>query len=432
MEIRARRLALDDLEQLVELDSQCFATPWLSKKLAEELENTDAIVFGAFEQGALVGAICARLVYDEIWIFRIMTRPQMRRQKIAHKLLAQIDAAAHAFEQPCDLWLEVSAHNPSAIAFYEREGFRVKQVRKGYYPKERDQKMEADALVMKRKSEPWTLDYELKDFGEGYKLERYGNNTIMRPDAAAVGKPRQNRSSWVYQASCERSGPKGFLWEHSLDFQEPWTISRGPLNFELRTSQSKNIGLFPEQENNWNWLSKTISRSQKPLKVLNLFAYTGGATLICAQNGTEVCHVDSARSAVRWASENATRSGLATHPIRWIVDDAQEFIAKELRRGHRYDGIILDPPPMGHGQGGRFEFRKDAFELVASCKKLLAKEPAFFLLNAYAMNLTASQIGQLIGPILGLPLEVGELQIKESTGDRALSCSVFARYRPGN
>jgi 23S rRNA (cytosine1962-C5)-methyltransferase len=354
---------------------------------------------------------------DELSVFRIMTLHKFRRKKIAHALLERATAFAQTLSPALDLWLEVSEKNESAIAFYTREGFEMVSRRKDYYP-------EGDAFVMKRLHQKRKLDYELLDFGEGYKLERFGSVILKRPDVAAIGQPQQAISDWQFDAACERTG-RDYRWTKML---EPWAISYGPMLLELRSSQSKNIGVFPEQEANWTWLSETIWRHKRPLRVLNLFAYTGAASIVCAQNLADVTHVDSARSTVRWASENAKRSDGETLSIRWIVDDAKSFLEKEIKRGKSYDGIILDPPPMGHsGQGNRFEFRNDALELLQSCKKVLSKEPAFFLLNAYGLNLAPSELGKLAGPMIELPLEVGELSLRDA--NRSLSCSAYARFR---
>jgi|GEM_PF-69359 len=415
--VALRRLDLSDLELLATLDAACFAQAWPKSQLAEELAHKDALVIGAFIDDQLVGAICARKMLEELSIFRIMTKPEDRRKGIAHALLQSIEAYAQTLTPPLDLMLEVSVKNESAIAFYTREGFESLAVRKDYYP-------EGDALVMKRPLKKWHLDYELLDFGEGLKLERFGDHVLKRPDAAATGKPRNEPGSWKFDSACERAS-KDYAWTREL---EPWLVNRGPTQLELRLSQSKNVGVFPEQEANWNWLSETIWRSKRRLRVLNLFAYTGAASIVCAQNLADVTHVDSARSTVRWASENA-KSSAENLPIRWIVDDAQTFLEKEIRRGKTYDGIILDPPPIGQGQGNRFEFRSDAADLIKSCKQVLSKDPAFFLLNAYALNISPSELGKLVGPLIELPLEVGELGITEASGARRLSCSVFARFR---
>lgn len=411
-----RRLYQGDLPFLLALDSQCFSAPWTKEQMADELAHRDGLVVGAFRGETLVGAVCARQMVDELWIFRIMTLPDLRRKGVARALVQRVEAFAQQQRQPSDLWLEVNIKNIDAIAFYEREGFVRQSVRPNYYP-------DGDALIMKRTHAQWRLDYELLDFGDGYKLERFGQYVLKRPDAAAIGAPRETVGSWRFDSACERRG-SGFVWTQPLD---PWIVTRGPMRLELRLSQSKNIGVFPEQEDNWSWLAATLWRSSRPLKVLNLFAYTGAASIVCAQNGAQVTHVDSARSSVKWASENATKSA---ESIRWIVDDAQTFLNREIKRGQRYDGIILDPPPIGQGQGGRFEFRKDAFELIRSCKELLERKPAFFVLNAYAMNLSAERLGEMVGPVINLPLQSGELGIKEALGDRRLSCSVYARYRP--
>lgn len=412
--VALKRLELGDLDLLATLDAACFAQAWPRSQLADELAHKDALVIGAFVDNQLVGAICARKMLDELSIFRIMTKPEHRRKRVAHALLQAVEAYTQSLTQPLELMLEVSVKNEPAIAFYTREGFEHLAVRKDYYP-------EGDALVMKRPHKKWQLDYDLLDFGEGYKLERFGEHVLKRPDAEAIGKPQLK--SWKYDASCEREG-NGYTWTHEL---APWTLSRGPIKLDLRLSQSKNVGVFPEQEANWNWLSEVIWNQKRPLKILNLFAYTGAASIVCAQSLADVTHVDSARSTVRWASENAKRSD-ENLAIRWIVDDAQAFLAKEIRRGKTYDGIILDPPPIGQGQGNRFEFRSDAIELLKACKQVLSKDPAFFLLNAYALNISPSELGKLVRPVIDLPLEVGELGL-DTSGERRLSCSVFARFR---
>lgn len=273
------------------------------------------------------------------------------------------------------------------------------------------------------------LDYDLLDFGEGFKLERFGSNTVMRPDAVAIGAPRTPRVQWQYQASCVKNVKNQHEWSIFEDLVQPWTIKYGSIQLELRVSSSKNIGVFPEQETNWEWLKETILGIGPGLKLLNLFAYTGAATLVCAKYGADVCHVDSAKSTVKWASNNAILSGLKDAPIRWIVDDAIAFLGKEARRGRFYDGIILDPPPMGHAGSGRFEFQKDAIVLLERCKSVLKAHPKLFLINAYAMNLRPERLKEIVEPIIGLPLESGELTIEEALQKRGLSCSTFARFR---
>jgi 23S rRNA (cytosine1962-C5)-methyltransferase len=426
--VRARRLNDADLDALCGLDAASFALPWPRQQFADEVQHTDALVLGLFDDGErMIAALCARHVFDELWIFRIMSHPDHRRRGAAHTLLNYAEAFAQSFDPVRDLWLEVSDQNPGAIAFYEREGFSVQNRRKAYYPIEPGQSTAADALVMKKTLTPWRLDYELLDFGEGFKLERFGSKVLMRPDTVAQGRPRTPLAAWRYDAVCSAQGARGYTWQQASEFASPFEIARGPLRFELRLSQSKNIGLFPEQEPHWVWLAKQLWHARKPLRILNLFAYTGAASLVCAQSLADVCHLDSAKSTVRWASDNARRSALSSASLRWIVDDAAAFVNKELKRGHRYDGIILDPPPMGHGAGKRFEFQKDALDLLRACRQLLSSEQALFLMNAYAMNLEPEDLGPLVSPIMEMPLEVGELGIKEAFGDRRLSCNVYAR-----
>jgi 23S rRNA (cytosine1962-C5)-methyltransferase len=193
-------------------------------------------------------------------------------------------------------------------------------------------------------------------------------------------------------------------------------------------SQSKNVGLFPEQEANWQWLRQTISAQGAP-NILNLFAYTGGATLVAAKAGAQVCHVDSAKSTVRWASHNWEISGLGNRPVRWIVDDAMKFLRREIARGVRYDGVILDPPPVGHGKGSIFAFKKHALDLLALTKQALRDKPLLFLFNCYALNYTPAMAKEWVQMVFGrIPMESGELFVNEKKRSKTLSCSVYVRF----
>jgi len=218
------------------------------------------------------------------------------------------------------------------------------------------------------------LDYELLDCGDRLKLERFGTTKLIRPEMGAIDEPKEPIGDWVTDSECYSEGKSLFRWEPLL---EPWVITYGSLKFELRLSQSKNIGIFPEQASNWAWLSKKVKPGSK---ILNLFAYTGAASLVCAQAGAHVTHVDVSKSSVKWASDNARLS--AVDNIRWIVEDARVFLKREIARKNIYDGLILDPPPFGKAGQNSFLFNRDILELLDLCKQVLKPEPDYFCLIA--------------------------------------------------
>ncbi len=271
------------------------------------------------------------------------------------------------------------------------------------------------------------LDYELLDSGNQQKWERFGNNTIIRPEARAVWLP--GLCQWPANAQGKHQEKGSYTWHQEASWQEPWLIKMDSLCFELHLSQSKNIGIFPEQMKNWQWLSHVIQSSKKPNpRVLNLFAYTGGATLVAASAGAEVCHVDASKSTVRWASRNADLSHLADKSIRWIADDAMQFLKREIKRGVFYDGIILDPPPVGHGAKGIFTFKNNVDQLLSLCKQALAPKPLFFLFNCYAMNYTHLMAKELVASVFKQEnLKSAELFVQETCRKKQISCSVYVR-----
>lgn len=257
----------------------------------------------------------------------------------------------------------------------------------------------------------WT-DYELLDTGlsaqagAGMKLERFGPHTIARTDPRAIWNPQT--SNWVSSVLPAR-----------------WNISYKHLTFILKPTSFKHVGIFPEQAVNWNWLTKIIQ--EKPLKILNLFAYTGGATMAAAAAGATVTHVDAVKSAIDWAHENAHASGLSDKPIRWIEEDVMKFITREKKRGSTYDGIIMDPPRFGRGTKGEvWKLQDDLPRLVQACRDILSKTPAFLLLNAYTADLSAIAIGNLLTTD-----NFGELALIETTSGRLLPNGIFARLTFG-
>ena len=234
-------------------------------------------------------------------------------------------------------------------------------------------------------------DYTVLDTSSGEKLERWGKYTLVRPDPQVIWFTDKKNPLWKNaDASYKRSRSGGGAWSENR-LPESWTISYGDLRFRIKPMGFKHTGLFPEQAANWDWFSELIRNAGRPIKVLNLFAYTGGATVAAAKAGASVCHVDASKGMVQAAKENAALSGLSEAPIRYIVDDCKKFIEREIRRGNKYDGIIMDPPSYGRGPTGevwKIEESIDSFvELTAG---VLSDDPLFFLLNSYTTGLSAS------------------------------------------
>jgi 23S rRNA (cytosine1962-C5)-methyltransferase len=282
-----------------------------------------------------------------------------------------------------------------------------------------------------------SADYELLDSGNGEKLERYGAVRLRRPDPQALW-PKHDAALWkTAQATFVREGRDG-RWKFAQAVPETWDIQLAELAFHIRPTAFKHTGIFPEQLPNWNWTRTVIGRRQAagnpggPVSVLNLFGYTGGATLAAAQAGAKVCHVDASKASVGWARENARLSRLAEAPIRWICDDAKVFVKRELRRGHRYDAIIMDPPAFGRGPDGDvWQIEDDFLPLLADCRDLLSDTPLFFLVNGYASGYSQLAYRYNLEPLLqryGGTLESGELTIRETAGRRLLPCGIFARW----
>jgi len=268
------------------------------------------------------------------------------------------------------------------------------------------------------------LDYELLDFGNCLKLERFGPNIIARPEKTALKLPNIDSDLWTLDARCVNKGQKSYQWHFEDSFKEPWRCTWNELSFELRATISNNIGIFPEQAANWQWISEHISA---PCKVLNLFGYTGAASLVAAQQGASVCHVDASKSAVSWARKNQLLSGLESAPIRWINDDALSFVLREQRRSSFYDALILDPPAFGKSSAGVFKFVDNIMPLLQACQKILVNKPQFILLNCYATGLNPEQAQDILRSVFpSLNISCGELRLSTTQG-RALSCSVFAR-----
>lgn len=246
-------------------------------------------------------------------------------------------------------------------------------------------------------AENWN-DYGIIDTCGGEKLEQWGKYLLVRPDPQVLWNTPKKHPGWKKpNAHYHRSAKGGGEWQF-FDLPEQWTIQYKNLVFNLKPFNFKHTGLFPEQAANWDWFSRKIRSAGRPIRVLNLFAYTGGATLAAAEAGASVTHVDASKGMVTWAKENAKSSGLESAPIRWIVDDCMKFVEREIRRGNTYEAIIMDPPSYGRGPKGEIWKIEDAVHpLVASCAKLLSDKPLFFLINSYTTGLAPSVLSYLLG-----------------------------------
>ena len=281
-------------------------------------------------------------------------------------------------------------------------------------------------------SKDWK-DYELIDCGRGEKLERWGDQLLVRPDPQAIwNTPRTNRG-WKHNSGrYARSSTGGGQWQNK-SMPDRWTVSYRDLTFNVKPMNFKHTGLFPEQAANWDFAREQIEKAGRPISVLNLFAYTGGATVACAAAGASVCHVDAAKGMVQWARENAKSSGLEQAPIRWIVDDCAKFVEREIRRGRRYDAIIMDPPSYGRGPGGEvWKLEDNLYPFVKLCARVLSDKPLFVILNSYTTGLAPSVLGyilqMLIGKDRGGKVTWDELGLPCSESGMALPCGATGRW----
>ena len=318
--------------------------------------------------------------------------------------------------------------------------------------------------------------YALLDSGEGEKLEKYGQFVLSRPDPQALWRKHLPEKEWQKADAIFLRDGRSTEWKIRPGLPPKWPVELGGLKFWVKPTSFKHTGLFPEQSSNWSWLAEVIgvrchpersegslaskdkdsssrrevgtqNDSKKPA-VLNLFGYTGGATLACAKAGASVCHVDGSKTAITWARENAELSGLADKPVRWILDDAVKFVKREIKRGRKYDGIILDPPAFGHGPAGEmWKIEENFLDLLDDCQKLMSDKPLFFLVNGYSSGYSAIAYENALGDLLeGAPftsphpspykgegdrgeIEKGALAIRERDTHRLLPCGIFARWR---
>jgi 23S rRNA (cytosine1962-C5)-methyltransferase len=279
-------------------------------------------------------------------------------------------------------------------------------------------------------------DYALLDSGHGRKLERYGPYRVVRPEPQCAWTPRRPEGDWngadaVFDPADEEDAGR---WRFGGRMPERFELRWEDVRFHGRFTGFRHLAFFPEQAANWAWLRQAVGERRGETRVLNLFGYTGVASLACAAAGASVTHVDASKKAVGWARENAELSDLAERPIRWIVEDARKYVGREVRRGSRYDGIILDPPKYGRGPGGEvWRLFEDLPGLVRDCAALLSERPAFLLLNAYAARISGLSLAHLMREALegrGGRVEWGELALSEEDGGREIGLSFFARWTP--
>ena len=275
-------------------------------------------------------------------------------------------------------------------------------------------------------------DYEILDMANGEKLERWGNVVLIRPDPQIIWKNKSFPEKWnKANARYNRSSSGGGAWKYNSKMPENWQIKYKDLVFNIKPMGFKHTGLFPEQAINWDWMIAKIQNAKREIKVLNLFAYTGGATVACSYAGASVCHVDSSKGMTTWAKENIVSSGLKDRPVRFIVDDVVKFVNREIRRGNKYDGIIMDPPSYGRGTNGEvWKFEDNISDLVELCSKVLSDKPLFFLINSYTTGISST----VLENILRLNIKKdgkfsnGEIGLPMTNSKLILPCGIYGKW----
>lgn len=272
-------------------------------------------------------------------------------------------------------------------------------------------------------------DYAVLDTGGGEKLENVGGIILQRPDPQAIWE-RSDPSAWQPHAVYDRSTSGGGSWRYLKKVPESWVLSFGQLKFIVRPTGFKHIGVFPEQSVNWDFISSSIRQSGQPVRLLNLFAYTGGATLAALSAGASVVHVDAAKSINDWARENARLSGLSDAPVRFIADDCRKFVQRESRRGNTYDAIVMDPPSYGRSGNSVWKIEDDLFALIKDCVALLSDNPLFVIVNSYTTGLSDIVTRNMLALCLGGKgnLESGTLTLRQKNADVLLPCGTTARW----
>lgn len=278
-------------------------------------------------------------------------------------------------------------------------------------------------------------DYELIDMGSGEKLERWGDYVLRRPDPQVIWPIAKESGLWKNpHGHYHRSNKGGGSWEVKKKYSNQWTVDYGPLTFKIKPTGFKHTGLFPEQAANWDWMMSKIKKADRPIKVLNLFAYTGGASVACAYAGAEVCHVDAAKGMVNWAKENLELSGLKDRKVRFIVDDVFKFVEREVRRGNKYDAIIMDPPSYGRGPKGEvWKIEDKLYDFLELCMKVVSDKPLFMLINSYTTGFSPIVLENILETTIGKKsrngnVYAGEIGIPASRDGKVLPCGIFGRW----
>ncbi len=275
-------------------------------------------------------------------------------------------------------------------------------------------------------------DYELLDCSEGERLERWGDVILIRPDPQVIWKTNKKHPLWrKANARYHRSNSGGGKWEAYTRIPAEWNIDYNNLTFHIKTMGFKHTGLFPEQAVNWDYMTELIKKAGRPVKVLNLFAYTGGATIACLKAGASVTHVDASKGMVQWARENAELSGVSDKPVRWLVDDCIKFVQREIRRGNKYDIIIMDPPSYGRGPGGEvWKLEDEVYNFVSLCSAIVSDDALAMFINSYTTGLAPSVMQYILGSIMvpkfGGKVSSDEIGIPVTSSKMVLPCGATA------
>ena len=277
-------------------------------------------------------------------------------------------------------------------------------------------------------------DYQILDMANGEKLEKWNNITLVRPDPQIIWKQKTYPEKWKKaDAKYSRSNTGGGAWNYNKKLPSAWQVKYKDLVFNIKPMGFKHTGLFPEQAVNWDWMINKIKSTNKEIRVLNLFAYTGGATVACLSAGASVCHVDSSKGMVSWAKENVTSSGLQDRKVRYIVDDVVKFVNREIRRGNKYDAIIMDPPSYGRGTNGEvWKFEDNIYDLVELCSKVLTDKPLFFLINSYTTGMSPKVLENILSLTINKKykgkISSGEVGLPMENSDLVLPCGIYGRW----
>ena len=276
-------------------------------------------------------------------------------------------------------------------------------------------------------------NYEILDMANGEKLEKWNNIYLIRPDPQIIWKEKSYPEKWKQaNARYNRSSSGGGNWQRYKKIPDAWQVKYKDLTFNIKPMGFKHTGLFPEQAVNWDWMINKIKNAGREIKVLNLFAYTGGATVACSYAGASVCHVDSSKGMVTWAKENVASSGLADRPVRYIIDDVTKFVQREIRRGNKYDAIIMDPPSYGRGKNGEvWQFENNIADLVELCSQVLSDKPLFFLINSYTTGISSKVLENILTLKLHKKygkLSSGEIGLPMKESNLILPCGIYGRW----